>query len=401
MRIIFVSSTCSVPTYQNVYRKRSRPMLDSSQKFFDLFLRGLAKQSGVTVDCLSVLPVSRSCYPHTLVPSSSEMVDGIHYNYAGFLNFPVLKSITSGMWMRRFLSKYLKKHQNEKVLIVCDPLLLEAATACIKTGEKHRVKTVGFLTDLPTMTDLEEYSWLKSKMYRYYNNRCDRVLKSFDGYVFLTEGMNEYVNISAKPYLIMECLVGDSKKEDAPVPCQVPTILYAGKLHKQFGLDVLADAIDYVKSDCRFVLYGDGDYADELQKKAKANSKLEVRGVVPVDEVIEQERCSTLLINPRTSAGEFTKYSFPSKTAEYMLTGVPVLMFQLPGIPSDYDNFLFYAHPQTAKGLANAVDEILSMPPKQLFKKGQQAQQFVLANKHYVKQGERFAEFAQNCLLAD
>ena len=38
-------------------------------------------------------------------------------------------------------------------------------------------------------------------------------------------------------------------------------------------------------------------------------------------------------VNPRQNNEEFTKYSFPSKTMEYLASGVPVVAYKLDGIP--------------------------------------------------------------------
>ena len=45
-------------------------------------------------------------------------------------------------------------------------------------------------------------------------------------------------------------------------------------------------------------------------------------------------------MNPRSADAEYTKYSFPSKTIEYLATGVPVVMNRLPGIPEEYEYFV-------------------------------------------------------------
>ena len=56
-------------------------------------------------------------------------------------------------------------------------------------------------------------------------------------------------------------------------------------------------------------------------------------GCVTNDEIVRLQCEATLLVNPRPSDKEFCKYSFPSKTIEYMASGTPVLMTKLPGVP--------------------------------------------------------------------
>lgn len=49
---------------------------------------------------------------------------------------------------------------------------------------------------------------------------------------------------------------------------------------------------------------------------------------------------ATLLVNPRKGHEEYTKYSFPSKTMEYMASGTPTIMYKLPGLPIEYEEYL-------------------------------------------------------------
>ena len=48
-----------------------------------------------------------------------------------------------------------------------------------------------------------------------------------------------------------------------------------------------------------------------------------------------------LLINLRNPEDKYTKYSFPSKTFEYMVSGTPFFTTKLEGIPSEYYNYLY------------------------------------------------------------
>lgn len=52
-----------------------------------------------------------------------------------------------------------------------------------------------------------------------------------------------------------------------------------------------------------------------------------------------QVKCD-VLVNPRSNNDEFTKYSFPSKTMEYLLSGSKVVMYPLSGIPQEYFEFI-------------------------------------------------------------
>jgi hypothetical protein len=48
-----------------------------------------------------------------------------------------------------------------------------------------------------------------------------------------------------------------------------------------------------------------------------------------------------VLVNPRPNNEEYTKYSFPSKNIEYLMTGKPVVGYMLDGMPPIYKEFMF------------------------------------------------------------
>lgn len=398
MKVIFVSSTCSPKQYEEICKKRKYPVLDSSQKFFDMFLKGLGEQENVKIDCICVPPVSHGTFPGFYIDECRETVGNITYYSVALVNYPVLKSLTAQIAVKKQLRRLLANCMEETIL-VADPLLLEAAVPVVKAGQKYGVKSIGFLTDLPDFADeCDEHSGVKAGLYTLYNKKCKRNLQKFSHYVFLTEAMNVSVNQNGKPWMLMECLVDVSsvKESCCTSNVEIPSILYAGKLHKEFGLDILAGVTALVKEKCMFNIYGDGNYREELEMRAAKQKNICVHGIVSVNEIIKEEMKSTLLVNPRTSQGEFTKYSFPSKTAEYMLTGVPVVMFKLPGIPNEYDEYLYYVEKESAESFAVKIDEVLSLPQGVLEEKGKRAREFVIREKNNVKQAQRFIKFCAN-----
>ena len=220
-------------------------------------------------------------------------------------------------------------------------------------------------------------------------------MQHLDRYILLTEAMK--VIAADKPAMLLDCIVDESminnidavrsEKDD------MPHVLYAGKLHKEFGLDILENAIRLVKTSCIFDIYGDGNYMEQLKACAALNKNVRIHGIVPLEEVLQSEFNASVLINPRTSAGAFTKYSFPSKTAEYMLAGVPVVMFRLPGVSAEYEEYLCFANEETPESLACKIDEVLSKNHAEWCEIGKKAKKFVIANKRNDMQAQRVLDF--------
>ena len=93
--------------------------------------------------------------------------------------------------------------------------------------------------------------------------------------------------------------------------------------------------------DIELWLFGSGDMEKDITDYCKSDQRIKYFGMVPREKVVKFEKKAKLLVNPRPTNNEFTKYSFPSKTIEYMASGTPLLTTRLPGIPSEYFDHVF------------------------------------------------------------
>ena len=93
------------------------------------------------------------------------------------------------------------------------------------------------------------------------------------------------------------------------------------------------------------------------------------------------EMAATLLVNPRPTGEEYVKYSFPSKTMEYMSTGTPVLTTVLPGMPKEYHPYVYLLEEETADAIAEKLGQIFAQPADAL-----KAREFILKEKNNVTQ---------------
>lgn len=119
------------------------------------------------------------------------------------------------------------------------------------------------------------------------------------------------------------------------------TILYTGKLDARFGIRDLIEAFKRI-DDEEFSLWICGLGLDQafVEDAVKSDSRIKYWGIMEQKRIFEMQREATLLVNPRNGEAEYTKYSFPSKTMEYMASGTPTVMYKLPGLPVDYEEHL-------------------------------------------------------------
>jgi glycosyltransferase involved in cell wall biosynthesis len=169
-------------------------------------------------------------------------------------------------------------------------------------------------------------------------------------------------------------------------------VLYAGALFEKYGVRNLVDGfIEADLPDCELWLFGNGEMEGWLNSLNHDNVKY--LGVAQNTEVVAHEIEATLLVNPRPSTEEFTKYSFPSKNMEYMMSGTPVLTCRLPGMPDEYLDYVYIARDESAKGFAEALTEIMSKDARELHEMGQKAKRFAASEKSNMRQAQKISEF--------
>ena len=108
-------------------------------------------------------------------------------------------------------------------------------------------------------------------------------------------------------------------------------------------------------------------------------------GNVSNREVLAYQRRATLLVNPRPTSEDFTRYSFPSKLLEYMSSGRPVLTTGLSGIPADYHDKLWFINEESVVGMRLALERALNLPAAELTAFGRRAEAYVRAEKNNLR----------------
>jgi glycosyltransferase involved in cell wall biosynthesis len=170
--------------------------------------------------------------------------------------------------------------------------------------------------------------------------------------------------------------------------------LYAGSIMEIYGISELVQG--FLAADipgAELHIYGDGDYADQLRVLVTEHPNIRYFGVAPNHEVIKAELAATLLVNPRPSHEDYTKYSFPSKNMEYMASGTPVLTTRLPGMPEDHQTYVYFIDMENVEGIKAALRKVLLQDSSELHAFGMKAREFILRDKSNVVQAEKVIAF--------
>ncbi|WP_270238160.1 glycosyltransferase [Clostridium perfringens] len=396
MKILVVTNSCSKEMYKKVCENRIKTIVEPQQKFFRLIIDGLASVKNVDVDVMAALPVSASTVKRYIFRAEEEKtISGVCYHYIPFLNGKISRYFSLMFSAKIFSKKWCERKSNKDALIIVDPLVPMIAIPVRKMANKYGIKVVAIVTDLPKLSTKmkgRKEGWIKKTFLSLYQKIADKDLYLYDEYITLTESINEVVNRQKKPYIVIEG-VADSK--DTKISkVHENYIMYAGGIYEKYGVKTLVEAfIRLNRKDVSLYIFGDGPYVNELKKKQKKHSNIKYMGCVTSDIVVEYEKRALLLVNPRPINEEFAKYSFPSKTMEYMLSGTAVVSTRLLGIPDEYFNYIFAFDGDDIESVQKTLSDILAYPKNKLKEKGELAHKFVLEEKNNIRMAEKIVNF--------
>lgn len=174
-------------------------------------------------------------------------------------------------------------------------------------------------------------------------------------------------------------------------------MLYTGALAAHACINELVDAFMMTSNkNYRLVICGSGELATYINNKQKDDSRIIFKGLVSRDDAVYLQQNATAVINPRKPSISLTKYSFPSKTMEYLASGTPMIGYKLDGIPDEYDQYMYIVNGADTIDLAKTIDEVLSLNEIELQQKAEKASDFIQNNKNSKIQVKKIIDFLED-----
>ena len=378
MELIYASCLCSEKMEKKLFQANPSGYAFQIQKYHRLLAKGFM-HNGTEVMALSH---PRNIEVLGLENRTEERENGIAYTYV--VKGP--NGYSGLLWESFSVARQLLK-QHLSAVVVCDVLNFTVSFGATLAGRLMGREVIGILTDFPEQ--LSGRKDLNSRLIWFLVSLCT-------GYIVLTEQMKEQLD-PGKPVIVLEGHVDSDMgaiENCLTVKCPKKICLYAGALHRKYGIEKLVKAFLMVDiADAELHLYGDGDYVEELKKLM--DDRIRFFGTVPNSVIVEEELKATLLVNPRPTDGSFTRYSFPSKNLEYMASGTPLLTTKLPGMPAEYEAYVYLFKDESVEGMSKTLKELLSKPIEELHHKGMTAKKYILDNKTEIEQARKILEFIQ------
>lgn len=336
-------------------------------------------------------------YHMDIIIKGEEFLEAGRKNYSvGYFNLKIANIATKYIQFNRVIRQVFKEFEKKSttMIFVYAPfahLLLPAISSKRKHGN---TKICLIMPDLPGMMGGDD-SKIHIKIYKYLNQLImDWIYKHVDYFVFLTEHMPEKVPTGNRPWCVVEGISNDvGRQAERSNLTEIISILYTGTLDKRYGITDLLEAFSLLEGE-KYQLWicGSGEATSDCKAHANRDSRVKFFGQKPRSEILNLQAMATLLINPRTSSGEYTKYSFPSKTMEYFMSGTPCIMHKLPGIPQEYFEYCITLDSEGPQGIRDAIIRAELMGPLALRKMGERACEFVSTNKNSIAQCKKIID---------
>ena len=360
---------------------------------FDLaFFSGLLQQDGICLETIVVPGVGSYPYNYKDIYIKREIFEvyNVKVSSVGFFNLALINKLSLIINTAIELKRKINKCKDNKVELIISTAtfyqLLSVFLASFFTKKKV-VKTL-IIQDIPLiMNAMSKTKSLKLLLRNWLDKIGLSLIKNCDYFVPLTAQMMNYLGVN-KPFTVVEGImnINDNtviKPINTTEDLSKDIILYTGSVKRCFNIQNLIKAYQMIKRpNLELWICGSGDMDNELTELAQKDSNFKYFGLVNNGLVKEMQQKATILINPRSSDGEFTKYSFPSKTIEYLLSGKSVIMNKLPGVPDEYYKYIYVPIDESVDSMAKIIKEVLNMDKKERNDRAKRAQEFIIDTKN-------------------
>ncbi len=296
--------------------------------------------------------------------------------------------------------KWAKKNKDNEIVVFVYSMhspFMTAAKAIKKIVPSAKIVLI--VLDLPQFMDLG-MNRIKAFLKKIDWKKIQRLMKSVDKYILYSKHMAEFLKLNDGLWTVMEGSVNENDIVDY-VPDKESdkiSIMYSGVCDMRYGLPELLDAFDLIKDDnYELWITGGGNAEALIKERAASDSRIKYYGFLPSrKELLQKQKQADMMVNMRKPDEPASAYCFPSKIYEYMLSGNPVLSFDIPGIPREYFDYLVKMEDVSPETIAKTIKNVANMKEEERRTLGEKSRRFVIENKNKNVQAKKILEFVEN-----
>lgn len=400
MNVLFIGKFLPAQLLNRVYKDSKGKIGMSNHNFEMSIISGLCQHTDINLKCISIPEAYSFPYNNRRFYTKPESYDykSTHIRSVGFCNLPIVKELWSTISLIFVLISYMYRLPGNRVDVIINTPNNELFNALkvVKLFTRKRITLTTIIPDIPAMVfSMDKSNGMRSQFLRLRNRNAMNSTSKSNGLVLLTKSMMEFIN-KPLPYIVMEGIADIGAmdiNEKTIFHNNKEILLYTGTLRKIFGIVNLVEAFKKIsRDDVELWICGTGDAKDIIENEARKDSRIKYFGLVDSQTALKMQHQATILVNPRTSDGDYTKYSFPSKTIEYLLSGKSVVINRLAGIPDEYYEYVFTPTDESIQSLYECISFVLNLDLKKRDIKSINGRQFIIEKKNSFVQTSRILE---------
>ena len=197
-----------------------------------------------------------------------------------------------------------------------------------------------------------------------YNRKERKLFECADAYLFPTIELNDIINISEKPYVLIHGIYKSESRrkgigKDEKIHC-----IYAGTFNKtKGGVYAAIKCAQYLDENYAMHIIGFGTEKEiksvthlitEVQKKTKCSIIYD--GLKQGEDFIRYLQSCDIGLSTQNPAGLYNKTSFPSKVLTYMANNLKVVSYKLEVLQnSSINKYIYYYEDYDPKTIAEVI----------------------------------------------
>jgi len=374
--------------------------------FMQNVLLALRSDPCAEVTAFSAVPVPSFPRGHRIMvwPQMLEPAPGVSAMGVPFINITPIKQLSIGLSMLCCIIRWGWRERNKKHRVVFSfnisvpPLLFTLAAACLV-----RAKTMVWISDLNAP------GGITPKTFLHWMDRLENWLLRFvDGGIVVADQIGTE-NLSGRPFIRVDGgvsrflveetgrLLADRRVDEAHF-----TIVATGSLSAHNGVrEILAAFSQLEGSRYRLVLAGRGELESEISEAEAQDPRIDFKGFLKTQDLLALHATADVLVSMRVTQSINTSYGFPSKTFEYLLSGVPVVTTATGHMRAEYGPYCFILEEESPTALAELLRKIERIAPAERKRIGLAAREFMVENKTWETQHKHIAEYVRSRTIAD
>lgn len=400
-RILFIS--CCIPDELEheiiKYCKYPHNIHDAANTFQKSLIHGFIENNALLeVVSAPSLPTFPLGYNKLYIPKSQTRIEGkVLCDILPYFSFMIGKYVSIEKRIVKYVKEWIKLYPDDELTIIGYNINAAFMAAMKKIKNFYpKLQTVLIVTDMieDAFNFKSNTTFLKRIQVYLHKRKIYASYESIDKYILLSEQMKNRIPNCKDNYIVMEGIYAHCG--DIPNTDKQNIIFYSGALDTFVNIVEMIEAFKKInRDDYNLVICGGGPLTNYVKEEAEKNANIVFLGSISRMEVLEWQRKSSLLINPRQPS-EITKYSFPSKTMEYFASGTPVLMYRLQGIPNEYYSYCYTIEGTSVEEFKECLKNVISIRAQDRNSLGYKAKKFILSEKTSYLQVKKILEFLHN-----